>query len=128
MQTVSRPERSVYDTFWTTDKKQFNLDYWQLNNYMTFLWLTSKVHNKFMVKKLIFWLRMKLQSVQLSISKNSIKLLHSTVKLVQCHDSEYYFLEATMMMIQFWYIVSTYSKFCNSQWHLAVSRPEQKLL
>ena len=37
MQTVSRPERSVYDTFWTTDKKQFNLDYWQLNNYMTFL-------------------------------------------------------------------------------------------
>ena len=27
MRTVSRPERSECDTFWTTDKKQFNLDY-----------------------------------------------------------------------------------------------------
>ena len=50
---------------------------------MTFLWLTSKRHNKFMVKKSIFWLRMKLRSVQLSISTNSIILLHSTAKLVQ---------------------------------------------
>ena len=27
MQTVSRPERPGCDIFWTTDKKQFNLDY-----------------------------------------------------------------------------------------------------
>ena len=27
MQTVSRPERSRCDTFWTGDKKQFNPDY-----------------------------------------------------------------------------------------------------
>ena len=32
MQTVSRPERSGCDTFWTIDKKQFNLDFNSLVN------------------------------------------------------------------------------------------------
>ena len=48
-----------------------------------------------MVKKSIFYLRIKLQSLELSISTNSVKLLPSTSKLVQCHDSEYYSLKAT---------------------------------
>ena len=36
MQTLSRPESSGCDTFWTEDKKQYNLDYLQLNDSMTF--------------------------------------------------------------------------------------------
>ena len=107
MQTVSRPERSGCDTFWTTDKKQFNLDYQQLYDFMKFLWLNSKLHNKLRVKKSIFWLRMKLQSVQLSILTNSLKPFHSSAKLVQCHGCKYISLGATMM-IQLWYTVSTY--------------------
>ena len=54
MLTVPRPKSSGCDRFWTGDKKQYNLDYYQLNDSMTVLWLTSKLHNKFMVKKSMF--------------------------------------------------------------------------
>ena len=73
---------------------------------------------------------MKLQSVGLSVSTNSIKLLHSTAKLVQCHDSEYYISPGSNnddnpILV---YCFNLPPNSANSQWHLAVSRLEQKLL
>ena len=107
MQTLSRPESSGCDTFWTEDKKQYNLDYLQLNDSMTFFdWPPSFITNSWSKVKILIENKTTVSAV---IKFNKFcKTFTFHIKTSSVPWLGILFLKSNNGDDPIWYIVSTY--------------------